>query len=1135
MCDAPLGSKILGAKVGFFNEKKECTCLIKFCDIGYMKPSHDFDLNKIRKRPMYFRLCWAFSCFMLGNFAGAHAQIISTDINPPQIKWRQIPGEHFRLIYPSSAEKTAFTVAPTLDSLYHLVNKDLQARPRKMPIILQNQTVYSNGFVQLAPRKSEWYTTPPSGGENLDWMTQLSIHEMRHVAQFDQVVGRFRAPFFEQLGLALFGLHLPSWFFEGDAVWVESRLTKGGRGRTPSFLMPLRTNALSGKQFSYQKDYLGSYKDVTPGFYELGYAMVDQLAQIQGEEAAAHIMKVVSKNLIRPYSLNRAFKKQTGFSTKAWHKKTIQELTRVWEEEDRKRHKESYRTFPGSSGREGNHGDFPTDWLLPQAFDVSDGIASGGTASRRAADSGSDDGSGGPSALGGFLALKQGVKAPPKIVYVALENPIEESSGHISGYTEKVLVDMGWQTQPHFSARNNRIVWDEIRVHPRFGMQTHHVLVTYDAITKQKKQITVRSRLFSPSLSADGSRIVSVEVDEASRTALVIMDWEGRELQRVAVPETWGLQTPAFHENGDKIVAVVVSQHGTSLLEVDLAEQQFQLLFDWQFHQIERPVYWQNDVLFKAHFGGIDNIYVVKRDFPGEVSGLGEGASLSARSAKNGASAQGSGAGAQGSGAGAVRIQQVTHVRFGAFNPFVDASGETLWFNDYQLGGHQISALSLSDYLAREVEFNRPDMVLLLSADEGQKRDFFAPQNSGTAAQNSGTAPQNPTSPAQNATPGQQNGKVSNTSPDFILGRDSISSRPYSAAWNLFKFHSLSVSADEFSDAASLSQSIYLLSDNLLNTVQTRIGFHVDPEERSKGYSAAIHYQRFFPKFSVSYENKGRSGVARVIQRSDSSFVDHKLTWRENAWRVEASIPLSFYQYNHSYSFNFLVSASLVERYRLNIDPASELVKKNIPMSHQIPLRYAMSFGHTVRRSALDLGPRWGQLFSISYRHVQRPEDPALKQDEQSALFTWSSTFYFPGIMRNHSTVLRFNYQDGQGSYEDANHIPMVSGHDYLSPTPVYNTLLSAYRFPIAYPDWELGNMAYIKRIKGGIFADFQNVKPSNSSSLSPRTYGVELRADLHLFRYYLPNFDFGVKFIVDNHPAQRGKIHTAFGIGYSY
>src|SRR3546814_3219896 len=61
---------------------------------------------------------------------------------------------------------------------------------RSTPILLQNQTVISNGFVTLAPRRAEFYMTPPQNNGPGDWVTRLAVHELRHIAQINQVIQR---------------------------------------------------------------------------------------------------------------------------------------------------------------------------------------------------------------------------------------------------------------------------------------------------------------------------------------------------------------------------------------------------------------------------------------------------------------------------------------------------------------------------------------------------------------------------------------------------------------------------------------------------------------------------------------------------------------------------------------------------------------------------------------------------------------------------------------------------------------------------------------------------------------------------------------------------------------------------------
>ena len=75
----------------------------------------------------------------------------------------------------------------------------------------------------------------------------------------------------------------PFWFWEGDAVDIESRLTNYGRGREPNFTRISRTNINSFGLFNYYKQTLGSYKYKTPNEYESGYIMTRYLKRNYGD------------------------------------------------------------------------------------------------------------------------------------------------------------------------------------------------------------------------------------------------------------------------------------------------------------------------------------------------------------------------------------------------------------------------------------------------------------------------------------------------------------------------------------------------------------------------------------------------------------------------------------------------------------------------------------------------------------------------------------------------------------------------------------------------------------------------------------------------------------------------------------
>ncbi|MGO3307580.1 MAG: hypothetical protein ACTILG_13045, partial [Sphingobacterium sp.] len=169
------------------------------------------------------------------------SQIIDDEQSHPSIDWKQIDHENYQLIFPAEMEEVAQRLAADLP--YYILRNDeyFRIKSKKTSIILQGNHLAQNGFVQLAPRKSELFPVASATADNQSWLPNLAIHELRHIAQFDKMTGKMKRPFLEQLAFALYGLNLPAWYFEGDAVLSETLNSTGGRGRLPSWEMPLRT------------------------------------------------------------------------------------------------------------------------------------------------------------------------------------------------------------------------------------------------------------------------------------------------------------------------------------------------------------------------------------------------------------------------------------------------------------------------------------------------------------------------------------------------------------------------------------------------------------------------------------------------------------------------------------------------------------------------------------------------------------------------------------------------------------------------------------------------------------------------------------------------------------------------------
>jgi hypothetical protein len=94
------------------------------------------------------------------------------------------------------------------------------------------------------------------------------------------------------------------------------------------------------------------------------------------------------------------------------------------------------------------------------------------------------------------------------------------------------------------------------------------------------------------------------------------------------------------------------------------------------------------------------------------------------------------------------------------------------------------------------------------------------------------------------------------------------------------------------------------------------------------------------------------------------------------------------------------------------------------------------------------------------------------------------------------------------------------------------------YVFPIAYPDWNLGSLLYLKRIRGDIFCDyaFNSTKQFDISfdefnwkNRDILSCGFELTADYHLLRMLFP-LNSGIR--VGYSPTEKNMfINFVFGI----
>ncbi|MBL8961514.1 MAG: hypothetical protein JNJ98_16765, partial [Gemmatimonadetes bacterium] len=99
----------------------------------------------------------------LGSPAPAQAPItarLSTLQNPRGLDWQEVRTAHFTVIYPRALDAEARRAARLLEDHYRPLAASLGATPRRIPVVLNNQSLTSNAYVGWAPRRTQWYAMP---------------------------------------------------------------------------------------------------------------------------------------------------------------------------------------------------------------------------------------------------------------------------------------------------------------------------------------------------------------------------------------------------------------------------------------------------------------------------------------------------------------------------------------------------------------------------------------------------------------------------------------------------------------------------------------------------------------------------------------------------------------------------------------------------------------------------------------------------------------------------------------------------------------------------------------------------------------------------------------------------------------
>lgn len=505
-----------------------------------------------------------------------------TGPQPSSMKWKYVENDKVKVIFPENNQAEAIRIADLITYVNKNATVSVGNKSKKLDILLNTNNAQGNGYVALAPYRSEFYATGFQDFNDLgsmDWLDTLAIHEYRHALQFNNANRGFTKFLYLLQGQSGWSLganfSIPDWYFEGDAVLAETVLSGAGRGRTPSFFDEQRALLLSDKKYTYLQARNGSFKKLLPNHYPLGYAILNYGRNHFGPEMWPKVLADAGRYRTILYPFAGALRRHTKIGVNKMYRLAYQEMKANWENELKSIELTPTTPITTLPKRTVTNYTFP-HWL--------------------------EDGS--------ILCIKNSFKQ------ISALYQIKDGKQHY-------IAPIGNGTEGYLGVNNNKVAWTEMRKDARRDAVIYNVIMSYDLQTGHRTQVTKKSKFFSPQFSSTGDRIVAVKADENINNEIcIISPNNGSIVSTIPNPENDFISYPKWTNDDASIVYLAKRKSKIALLKYNLASKQTTELTPWTAHPISGLSISDKRVIFGASFSGINNIYAVNLNGDKQITQL---------------------------------------------------------------------------------------------------------------------------------------------------------------------------------------------------------------------------------------------------------------------------------------------------------------------------------------------------------------------------------------------------------------------------------------------------------------------------------------------------------------------------------
>ena len=438
-------------------------------------------------------------CLALSTWA-SKAQFYSLGDDPGRLRWNHFETPHYRIIYPRGLDSLAIVYGNEFEKYVNaeaissgMTLKD--GKSRKFPLVIHAWNGVSNAAVTWAPKRLDIFTLPSVyDPEPMPWVTNLAIHEGRHISQMQLGYKGWLKPLTIILGEMAPGAYSaiwPStWLLEGDAVIAETALSNAGRGRSSDFLEYYRTAFSEGVSRDWYSWRYGSYKHYSPDHYALGYITAGGVRYFYDDPLfTERYFSRIQKNPFRFFNTQKTVKAASGMKFRKTFRSMTDSLKTIWEEERMERGPfiPSHRISEESRWYTKLYGNIYAEGYIYAIY-------------------------------AGLADAAMLVRIDPATGEMKKLRPFESGTSRLA-YSDGKL----W--------------WSETAQDTRWTLQNDSQIRYYDIRTGKMRSLTGEGRYYNPSPAPDGKSLAAVSMPRSGGSELVLVSTtDGEVLRTFPIP-----------------------------------------------------------------------------------------------------------------------------------------------------------------------------------------------------------------------------------------------------------------------------------------------------------------------------------------------------------------------------------------------------------------------------------------------------------------------------------------------------------------------------------------------------------------------------------------------------------------------